>query len=740
MRKFIFFLSLAIVSQYIESQEITGVIINSFGKPIEGAYVFHSESNTHVHTDSKGLFTITDMKIGDHLKISHVGFETTEFVLTTFNHKIEIKLKEKTISLNEVIIEPKLNALNLFTKINIETNPVKSSQEILQKVPGLIIGQHAGGGKAEQLFLRGFDIDHGTDVNITVDDMPVNMVSHAHGQGYADLHFLIPEIIQKIDFGKGTYYANKGNFTTAGYVGFETKNHLEKNTIKTELGQFNYIRILGLLNILNKDSENAYIATEYILNDGPFDSPQNFNRINLIGKYTTQLNHNDWLSFLISTFSSKWDASGQIPERAVNSGLISRFGAIDDTEGGTTSRANFNMHYTKNIDEESFIKNTVYYTKYAFELYSNFTFFLEDSINGDQIRQKENRQLFGFSSELNKKFSTNTTEVLSQLGLGLRNDLINNDELSHTVNRKTTLNQLALGDVNETNFFSYLNVEISFGKFMFNPALRLDYFKFMYDDKLSDTYQTQSTTKTIFSPKLNLLYSFSKNLQFYLKSGKGFHSNDTRVVVSETKKSILPAAYGSDLGFIWKPNSKLILNGALWYLYLEQEFVYVGDAAIVEPSGKSVRKGVDIGARYQLNDWAFFHTDLNYAYARSIEEKKGNDYIPLAPDLTFTGGLDIIHPSGLYGSLGFRHIKNRPANEDNSIVAKGYFVTNINAGYKISNHVTFGFNIENLLNTKWNETQFATETRLFNEPESVEEIHFIPGTPFNFRGFVKYEF
>jgi outer membrane receptor protein involved in Fe transport len=740
MRACIFSFFIAVLSiQSIFSQVFTGKVLNNLGKPLEGAYVFHNEGNTHVHTDAKGLFTIENAAIGHHLKISHIGYETVEIVINT-NEELIVVLNEKTISLNEVLIMPKINALNVFANISIETNPVKSSQEILQKVPGVIIGQHAGGGKAEQIFLRGFDLDHGTDIAITVDDMPVNMVSHAHGQGYADLHFLIPETIKRIDFGKGPYYANKGNFNTAGYVGFETKDHLESSSIKAEIGEFNYARLLTLLNLLNKENEAAYFTAEYITNDGAFVSPQNFNRINLFAKYTANLANNDKIALLLSSFYSKWDASGQIPQRAVDSGLISRFGAIDDTEGGETGRTNFRAAYTKYLDENSFVKNTVYYSKYDFELYSNFTFFLEDPVNGDQIKQKENRSIFGISSEYNKKTTVNANETLWQIGVGLRHDEVKNNELSGTLNRKELRTQIALGNVFETNLSAYANAEFNFGKFLFNPALRYDYFKFQYNDALLTNYNTQSETKGILSPKLNFLYNYSPQLQLYLKTGKGFHSNDTRVVVAQNGKSILPAAYGADFGFIWKPNTNLFLNAALWYLHLDQEFVYVGDAGIVEPSGKSERKGIDFGLRYQLNNWAFFHADLNYAYARATEEPNGEDYIPLAPDLTFTGGMDIIHPKGFFGSLNFRHIQDRPANEDNSIVAKGYFVTDINAGYKINNHLTLGFYIENLFDTQWNETQFATETRLFNETNSVEEIHFIPGTPFNFRGFLKYNF
>ena len=715
-----------------------GKVLDRDANPIENAYLVNTRSGAHAHTNEFGLFSIDKTVIGDVIKITALGYKKTNYTIVSSSEVII--MDDDIFRLNEIVIQPKLSAMNVISKIDLETTPVNSSQEILRKVPGLFIGQHAGGGKAEQIFLRGFDIDHGTDITISVDGMPVNMVSHAHGQGYADLHFIIPETVEKIDFGKGTYYANKGDFATAGYVAFQTKDKIEKSSIGLEVGQFNTMRTVGLFNLLaNQKTQNAYIATEFYITDGPFDSPQNFNRINLLGKYSAILSDNSKFSILASRFSSKWDASGQIPQRLVDNGTISRFGAVDDTEGGNTSRTNFNASLSKSIDENTFLKANAFYSNYQFELYSNFTFFLEDPINGDQIKQKENRDIYGMNTELNKKTKINDTDVLLQIGAGFRADATKDTELSHTLNRRTVLENIKLGDIDESNLFSYLNSEFTFGKLMINPAIRLDYFKFNYQDKLTTHYKTQSESKVKFSPKLNFIYSQNNNLQFFVKSGMGFHSNDTRVVVQNSGKQILPTAIGTDIGTIWKPFPKLIVNSALWYLFLEQEFVYVGDAGIIEPSGKSKRMGADLGLRYQLNDWLYFDADANYTYARSIDEPKGQNYIPLAPDFTTTGGLSFQKVNGFSGGMRYRYLKNRPANEDNYIVAKGYFVSDLNLNYQYKK-INFGVSVENIFNTEWNETQFATESRLQNELESVEEIHFTPGTPFFMKGKITYTF
>ena len=724
------------LSSYGQIQK--GKVLDSDGNPVENAYLVNTNSESHAHTNEFGLFSLDKTVLGDIIKITALGYKKSNFTIVSSDDIII--LEDDIFRLNEIVIQPKLSAMNVISKIDLQTTPVNSSQEILRKVPGLFIGQHAGGGKAEQIFLRGFDIDHGTDIAISVDGMPVNMVSHAHGQGYADLHFVIPETVEKIDFGKGTYYANKGDFATAGYVTFQTKDKIEKSSIGVEVGQFNTLRTVGLFNLLgNQKTQSAYIATEYILTDGPFDSPQNFNRINLLGKYSAILSDNSKFSILASRFSSKWDASGQIPQRLVDNGTISRFGAVDDTEGGNTSRTNFNASLSKPIDENTFLKANAFYSNYQFELYSNFTFFLEDPINGDQIKQKENRDIYGMNAELNKKTKINETDVLLQLGAGFRADATTDTELSHTLNRRTVLENIKLGDIDESNLFTYLNSEFNFGKLMINPAIRLDYFKFNYQDKLMENYKTQSESKVKFSPKLNFIYSQNNNLQFFVKSGMGFHSNDARVVVQNSGKQILPTAIGTDVGTIWKPFPKLIVNSALWHLFLEQEFVYVGDAGIIEPSGKSKRMGAELGLRYQLNDWLYFDADANYTYARSIDEPKGQDYIPLAPDFTTTGGLSFQKLNGFSGGIRYRYLKNRPANEDNSIVAKGYFISDLNVNYQYKN-INFGIAVENIFDAEWNETQFATESRLQNEPESVEEIHFTPGTPFFMKGKITYTF
>ncbi len=709
-------------------------------QPLRDVYVLHMASGNHTHTNAKGFFSLDNIEVGEELRFSKLGYAAFAKAISSPSAVLQITLLEATIDLQAVQLTTDVDALNKLVRADLAVRPVTSSQEILQTVPGLFIGQHAGGGKAEQLFLRGFDIDHGTDVAISVDGLPVNMVSHAHGQGYADLHFVIPETIENLTYGKGSYDKTVGNFATAGHVDFKTKDYVRENRINVEIGDFNYQRYAGIFQVVDNQNTSAYVATEYLTFDGPFDSPQNFDRINLFGKLNHIANNGNELSVSLSHFDSKWDASGQIPQRAVDRGLIGRFGAIDDTEGGETSRSNINLNYDINLSDNEQLQTRAFYSTYDFLLYSNFTFFLEDPVNGDQIRQRESRDIAGFNSQYIFTTQLFNHKLDLSAGINLRNDRIAGNELSRTLNRRTTLENIQLGDVNETNASAFIGASWYVKDFMVDAGLRLERFKFTYQDALAPTFDTQSQTETALLPKLNFKYKANDNLQLYFKNGIGFHSNDSRVVLQQTADDILPLSYVSDLGAVWKPANRLVLNTALWYLFLEQEFVYVGDAGIVEPSGETQRYGFDLGLRYQLTDHLFLDSNLNYAHARAINEPDGEDFIPLAPRWTSTGGLSIKDWNGFNAGLRYRYIADRAANEDNSILAPGYFVTDLNVNYDITQDLRLGLVVQNLLDVEWNETQFATESRLVDEPASTEEIHFTPGTPFFIRATLQYKF
>jgi outer membrane cobalamin receptor len=702
--------------------------------PVQYAVVENIEQSFRRLSDENGFVPVNN--VVNTVRISSIGYESKRVDLSDLDLSVRpvIYLTKKVVDLSEVTIQAgtQRGIFKTISDLDIHLRPINNSQEVMRMVPGLFIGQHAGGGKAEQIFLRGFDIDHGTDINVTVDGMPVNMVSHAHGQGYADLHFVIPELIEDVNFNKGPYFADKGDFTTAGYVAFKTKTYLENNFVKLEAGQFETCRGIFGVNLLknkeNRRKHSLYLAGEGSFTDGYFEHPQDFSRFNGMLKYHGEITSKTSLTASLSAFTSRWDASGQIPDRAVENGQTGFFGAIDSDEGGKTSRHNANLSLLTNLDNGGVLRNNLYFSLYDFELYSNFTFFKEDSINGDQIRQKENRDLFGYDGSYFQTGKLAGIDVETRAGVQFRYDAVHNIELTRTAHRTQNTDEIMFGDVNEWNAAAYLS-----GKFSFNPkfdvtiGLRYDYFNNQYNDKLLS--EISDTHSSIVSPKLNFNYTLNDKVQFYLYNGRGFHSNDTRVAVAQNGRDVLPSAYGTDLGGIFKIGPKFFVQTALWHLWLAQEFVYVGDEGIVEAGGATRRTGVDLSARYEIVPSLFADVDMTYTHPRALDVPSNEHFIPLAPIFTSTGGLTYRKQTGFNGSLRYRYMGNRPANEDNSTVAEGYFVVDAALNYT---HKTWeaGLSIQNLLNTKWKETQFDTESRLQGEPEPVSEIHFTPGVPF----------
>lgn len=715
-------------SPLVQAQStIKGKVVDAASRqPLESVSITDVTLQTvKTTTDQNGAFSL---QYGAELQFSAIGYKTITASVTA-NSSNTIALEPQLVSLENIVLESNAKSkFSTISKIDLDLKPVRNTQELLRIVPGLFIAQHAGGGKAEQIFLRGFDSDHGTDVQVSVDGMPVNMVSHAHGQGYADAHFIIPETINNIDFGAGPYYSQHGDFNTAGYVSFSTFKNISKSMVQVEGGRFNTFRTLAMIDLIkkNKDKQSAYVSGEFNYTDGPTISKQNFNRFNVFGKYNMVISKATQFSFSASAFKSKWDASGQIPERAVANGTIDRFGSIDPTEGGNTERYNANMLFTTQFKSGSTWQNQFFYSRYKFNLFSNFTFFLNNPVDGDEINQAESRNIFGFNSVFKEKRFFGNAVLNSTEGIGLRYDATTNSKLASAVKRQF-VDYIKLGDIREANVFAYTDQQLSTGKWLISAGFRLDYFHFNYFDKLT-AIQNPSQNKTILSPKLNIQYTVNKSLQLYVKAGKGFHSNDARVVTVNEGKDILPAAYGADLGFILKPAKNLYLNVAAWYLHLNQEFVYVGDDGNVEPSGKTRREGIDVIVRYQFTKNLFANANINFTKPRAIGEPKGQNYIPLAPTTTSTGGLFYKASKGFNGGLTYRYITNRAANEDNSVVAKGYFLMDASVNYTKPKY-EIGLAVENIFNVKWNEAQFATRSQLKNETAPVTELNYTPGSP-----------
>ncbi|QJD96021.1 TonB-dependent receptor [Mucilaginibacter robiniae] len=749
LKKLLLIFTIILVYGRSFGQQLIGIVADSSSHlPLAGITVSLLPVNTSTITTDNGKF-ILKRTAGQTLVFSAVGHAKVAVPVSAFKNGQTVYLAERNTNLADVTITAgQRNPYKAISETDIKLRGVSNSQEVLRMVPGLFIGQHQGGGKAEQIFLRGFDNDHGTDIRLDVDGMPINMVSQAHGQGYADSHFILPETIQSTTYQKGSYDAAQGDLAVTGSVDFHTADAIAGNMVKVEAGQFDTYRVLGMVDLLGEkakaNGQSWYAASEYRYSNSYFDNPQHFKRFNFFTKYYGRLSDNNTLSLSASTLYSTWYASGQIPESAVQEGKVGFYGAIDPNEGGVTSRTNVNAQLLTTLGNHDLIKNQLYYSRYKFDLHTNFTFYLVDTVNGDEIRQREARNLYGYNGSYTHESYWGNTRITSEFGLNARLDATTGSELSHTVNRYTLINLIKLGDIRELNTGAYLNETFQFSpKFTLNAGLRFDQFYYRYDNKFAGDSTLSgagvyTANNNIISPKINFYYQATDKTQFYLFLGKGFNSNDARVVVAVKGLPTLPAAYNADLGTVFKPVKNLIVNAALWYSYLQQEYVYAGDGGTVAFSGRTRRIGFDLSGRYQPVKSIYLDADLNYAHGRAIDDPKGANYIPLAPVWSSTGGITFQSPSGINGSLRYRWLSDRAANEDYSLKAQGYLVNDLVLNYTKRKYEV-GLTINNLFNVRWKETQFETVTRLRNEA-AVDGVAFTPGTKFFAVGHVSYFF
>jgi hypothetical protein len=629
----------------------------------------------------------------------------------------------------------------VVTQPDLQLTPILETGEILEVAPGLIVIQHAGGGKANQYYLRGFDADHGTDIAFSVDEVPVNNVTHAHGQGYSDFNFVIPELIDALAVRKGPYFVQDGDFATAGAVNMKLQREFKENRLMFQAGRFDNFRGLAILGA-GDDKKGFFIANDIYTNNGPFVNPEDFIRYNLFAR--GYFESGNWKATLTATsYTGDWNASGQIPLPLVESGALSRFGSLDPTEGGESHRHQFygNLHWEP--DERQNLDINFYTYHYDLDLFSNFTFFLDDPVNGDQIEQKDQRQVAGFKSAYSRLDHLGTVGFRTSTGAGLRFDHINT-ELNHT-RARSLVDRRTKNRINQFNPYFYAQEEFLLTNwFRFLGGVRLDVLNYNVADLLGGSSQGDATA-LITSPKASAVFSPLEPLEIYLNFGQGFHSNDARGVLDP----VLPAskyakATGAELGIRSKFfGDRLALEVAGWYLHLDSELVFVGDEGTTEAKGATNRYGVETSLRYQILDWLWADVDFTYTHARFEGLPSGMNFVPLAPTYTVNGGISAKHRSGFYGSLRGRAISDRPANEADSLTAEGYMVWDMMAGYRRDKQRWLGsergayalqLNILNLFNANYRESQFDTTSRPDPLGPEITAIHFTPGYPLTILG------
>ena len=588
--------------------------------------------------------------------------------------------------------------------------PHNTASEMLNNMPGFVAGQHAGGGKAMQYFLRGFDNDHGTDVAISVDGIPVNMVSHAHGQGYADLNFLIPEVVESIDYRKGPYFADAGNFANSGAVNFITKEDTAHNSLRAVGGSFNTMRYVGILSP-RLGPVQSLVANEVYFTDGPFKHGENFVKYNFFGKFTLKPSPTSKLSLWASLYTGDWDASGQIPLRAVRSGRLDRFGSLDPTEGGRSDRENLNLIYTANPNPEESWFVQLYFSRYRLRMFSNFTFFSGDPVRGDGIEQLDSRVLFGGRAHYHRVWTLGSLPLESTFGFETRND--NADVGLFRQQRRQRFVTTQKAEIWENAFSGYTQHELFVREWLrFIVGLRGDVFVFDVDDR-----SQHEATDGIVSPKASLIVSPFINpaslwhqTDLFLNFGMGYHSNDARDAV-QPGGSGLARSTGAEIGARTRLYNRVELASSLWWLDLGSELVFVGDEGTTEQRGPTRRWGVDFEIRAEVLPWLLLDYDLTYSAPRF---RITGEAIPLAPTLLMNGGLTAYPIENFSAALRVRFLDDRAANEDRSVTARGYTLIDLLVRYRWQN-IEVSLDVLNLADTDWRETQFATDSCLRHE-------------------------
>ncbi|MGK3966394.1 TonB-dependent receptor [Sorangium sp. So ce118] len=661
----------------------------------------------------------------------------------------------------EVTIQAEKPASEAASRVSVghrelELRPRLRPGDIVEAVPGLFAVQHAGGGKANQYFLRGFDADHGTDVAFFVDGVPVNMVSHGHGHGFTDLYFVIPELVTGLDGYKGPYYASIGDFGTAGAVNFRFAEKLDESHAQLSLGQHGIARGLVVASPDLGDAWRAVAAAEVYRNDGPFLSPERLKRFNVYLRATHDLSPTGKIQMTWMSYGSTWHGSGQIPARAVcgegeqgqlspppsayGQPCIDHFGSVDPTEGGATHRHMASLAYST-AWRDADLSALAYLVRYRFTLYSNFTFFSEDPVHGDQIEQNDDRVVGGAELRLRKQLEYRGAKLTTSLGAQIRADAI--DKSLHHDEARERLEERGRAHVDEGQIGVYVEQDARIRRWLrFVAGVRGQWIDVNVDDRREDLGATGDRSSGFrgqmqLFPKLTAIVSPVAALDLFAHYGRGFHSNDAQgVVLREGAATLITPAAGYEVGARATPLRGLTLSAAGFLLDLDSELVWSGDAGATEPSGQTRRYGLEIGGRYRLGSWLFADVDATFTRARFRANAGNGSAVALAPTRTMTAGIGVRPTFGAFtpfAALRVKAIGARPATEDESLTAEGFTVVDANAGLRWKD-VEVAVDVQNLFDATWREVQFASESRLPYEPAAVTGIHYSPGWPFTAMG------
>ncbi|MCA9504814.1 MAG: TonB-dependent receptor [Myxococcales bacterium] len=630
-------------------------------------------------------------------------------------------------------------------RADLELRPLGRVGELLEMVPGLIATQHSGPGKSNQLFLRGFNLDHGTDFAAHFDGVPINLRTHGHGQGYLDLNFVIPELVESMDFRKGPYRADVGDFASAGSSFMRSYDVLPHSFASLTIGQDAFVRGLSAANV-EAAGGDVILALEAKTFDDPYDLDADLLHINAFAKLTRPLGAGTLRASALG-YHAEWTSTDQVPRRAIDSPdpaiSIPRLGYVDPDLGGETTRVGTNFEWVE--DGEDPLRLSTWLLYYRLKLFSNFTYFLDDPPpgDGDEFAQRDERVAWGARATKHLALELAGRPFDFQLGSETRLDVITDVGLFQTAGRART-GTVRRDDVHEWSGAVFSEARFTpFDWMTWMVGVRGDLYVFDVDARDGIGAESNSGTELdgLVSPKLALILRPHEQLELYLNGGGGFHSNDARgttIAIDPSNGAAvdpvdpLARQWGAELGARWQPDRRFHVTSALWFLTSQSELVFVGDAGTTEPSGSSRRFGVELSAFLQPFRWLALDASYAWSDARFDDLPRGQDRIPGAIEQVVSAGATVT-AGDWSGSLRVRHFGAYPLVEDDTQRASSTTLVNLGANYDWG-PLRLGLTVINLFDSKDADIQYYYASQLATEATPQADVHLHPAMPRQVRG------
>ena len=673
-----------------------------------------------------------------------VWFATLSSTAITAQERVELSPVEVRLKAESLEGIARAGSEGVVSQQRLSALPVLRPGEALEMVPGMIVTQHAGDGKANQYFLRGFNLDHGTDFASYVAGVPVNMPTHAHGQGYTDLNFLIPELIERVTYRKGPYYAEEGDFSSAGAAHIDYVRKLDSPSAQVAFGPRAYVRTL-LAGSPEWAQGHLLYGLELFHNNGPWQIPENYRKLNGVLRYS-QGSRFDGISLTGMAYQGKWKSTDQIAERAIGSGQVDRFGTLDPTTGGSTYRYSLSGEWARRGDNSQSKINAWGLTS-ALELWSNFEYCLSDFAAtasctvGDQFKQAERRQAGGLSASHTVHDTWAGLEVSSTVGVQTRFDRLAPVGLYKT-NARTVWSTVREDQVLQRSLSTWVQNDIRWSSWFRSVAgLRADAYAFAVASSLSAN--SGKANDQMLSPKLSLIFGPWRRTELYINYGHGFHSNDARgttVTVDPNDPSVavpkvnpLVRTQGLEAGLRSEILAGWQSTLSLWQLNSVSELLFVGDAGTTEPSRPSHRYGVEWTNFVTLSRKLAFDADIAWSHARFRDQAVEGNHIPGAMTATANVGISLSRLGPWSGALRVRYFGPRPLIENNSIRSAGSTLSNLRIGYQLAPRTQLMLDVYNLFNRKVNDIEYWYASQLRGESTPVDDRHMHPTEPRSLR-------